>query len=301
MDTRKELNFMDIGAIEELYKQYMENPESVDESFRFFFQGFDLAIRHFPARPQEIKGDVGVSTKEIAVMNLITGYRRRGHLFTKTNPVRSRRQYSPTLDLDNFNLSESDLDKEFEAGKEIGIGRATLREIVEHLSETYCKSIGVEYRYMTKPEIVQWLQQKMESSRNQETLPNEKKLHILNSLIEASGFEDYMHRKYVGQKRFSLEGSETIIPALDAIVSHGGSYDVNDIVIGMAHRGRLNVLTNIMKKPYSQVFRGFTAENYGEEIKYGDVKYHLGYNNTIDYEDEKFPSAWHPTLPTWKQ
>ena len=294
MDTRKELNFMDIGAIEELYKQYMENPESVDESFRFFFQGFDLAIRHFPARPQEIKGDVGVSTKEIAVMNLITGYRRRGHLFTKTNPVRSRRQYSPTLDLDNFNLSESDLDKEFEAGKEIGIGRATLREIVEHLSETYCKSIGVEYRYMTKPEIVQWLQQKMESSKNQENFPNEKKLHILNSLIEASGFEDYMHRKYVGQKRFSLEGSEAIIPALDAIVSHGGSYDVNDIVIGMAHRGRLNVLTNIMKKPYSQVFRGFTAENYGEEIKYGDVKYHLGYNNTIDYEGRKISVSLAP-------
>lgn len=294
MDTRKELNFMDIGAIEELYKQYMENPESVDESFRFFFQGFDLATRHFPAKPQEIKGDVGVSTKEIAVMNLITGYRRRGHLFTKTNPVRSRRQYSPTLDLDNFNLSESDLDKEFEAGKEIGIGRATLREIVEHLSETYCKSIGVEYRYMTKPEIVQWLQQKMESSRNQETLPNEKKLHILNNLIEASGFEDYMHRKYVGQKRFSLEGSETIIPALDAIVSHGGSYDVNDIVIGMAHRGRLNVLTNIMKKPYSQIFRGFTAENYEEEIKYGDVKYHLGYNNTIDYEGRKISVSLAP-------
>mgnify|MGYP000937119902 FL=1 len=294
MDTRKELNFMDIGAIEELYKQYMENPESVDESFRFFFQGFDLATRHFPARPQEIKGDVGVSTKEIAVMNLITGYRRRGHLFTKTNPVRSRRQYSPTLDLDNFNLSESDLDKEFEAGKEIGIGRATLREIVEHLSETYCKSIGVEYRYMTKPEIVQWLQQKMESSKNQENFPNEKKLHILNSLIEASGFEDYMHRKYVGQKRFSLEGSEAIIPALDAIVSHGGSYDVNDIVIGMAHRGRLNVLTNIMKKPYSQVFRGFTAENYEEEIKYGDVKYHLGYNNTIDYEGRKISVSLAP-------
>lgn len=294
MDTRKELNFMDIGAIEELYKQYMENPESVDESFRFFFQGFDLATRHFPAKPQEIKGDVGVSTKEIAVMNLITEYRRRGHLFTKTNPVRSRRQYSPTLDLDNFNLSESDLDKEFEAGKEIGIGRATLREIVEHLSETYCKSIGVEYRYMTKPEIVQWLQQKMESSKNQENFPNEKKLHILNSLIEASGFEDYMHRKYVGQKRFSLEGSETIIPALDAIVSHGGSYDVNDIVIGMAHRGRLNVLTNIMKKPYSQVFRGFTAENYEEEIKYGDVKYHLGYNNTIDYEGRKISVSLAP-------
>ncbi len=262
------MDIMDIGAIEELYKQYKENPESVDESFRFFFQGFDLATRHFPTRPQQIKGDAGVSAKEIAVMSLITGYRRRGHLFTKTN--------------------------QFEAGKEIGIGRATLREIVDHLSETYCKSIGVEYRYMTKPEIVQWLQQKMEGSRNRETLSKEKKLHILDRLIEASGFEDYMHRKYVGQKRFSLEGSEAIIPALDAIVSHGGAYDVNDIVMGMAHRGRLNVLTNIMKKPYSQVFRGFTAENYEEEIMYGDVKYHLGYNNTIDYEGRKISVSLAP-------
>ncbi len=283
MSTRNELGNMDIGAIEDLYLQYKENPESVDESFRFFFQGFDLATKHFPSKPQEAKGDAGVSAKEIAVMNLITGYRRRGHLFTKTNPVRSRRSYSPTLGLENFNLSESDLDTMFEAGKEIGIGRATLREIVAHLDETYCKSIGVEYRYMTKPEIVQWLQEKMESSRNQESLSKEDKLYILDKLIEASGFEDYMHRKYVGQKRFSLEGSEAIIPALDAIVSHGGSYDVNDIVIGMAHRGRLNVLTNIMKKPYEQIFRGFTAESYDEKIK-GDVKYHLGYNNIINYQ-----------------
>lgn len=285
---------MDIDAIEQLYKQYMENPENVDESFRFFFQGFDLATKHFPSKPQEAQGVAGVSVKEIAVMNLINGYRRRGHLFTKTNPVRSRRQYSPTLELATFNLSESDLDTEFEAGKEIGIGKATLREIVEHLTETYCKSIGVEYRYMTKPEIVQWLQKKMESSRNREIHSKESQLYILDRLIEASGFEDYMHRKYVGQKRFSLEGSEAIIPALDAIVSHGGMYDVNDIVIGMAHRGRLNVLTNIMKKPYSQVFRGFTAENYDEEIKYGDVKYHLGYNNTIDYNGRKIAVSLAP-------
>ncbi|MDO5522898.1 MAG: 2-oxoglutarate dehydrogenase E1 component [Bacteroidia bacterium] len=280
MSTRNELGNMDIEALEALYLQYKENPESVEESFRFFFQGFDLAAKHYPAKPQDT--GAGVSAKEIAVMNLITGYRRRGHLFTKTNPVRSRRKYSPSLELETFNLSENDLDTQFEAGKEIGIGRATLREIVAHLDETYCKSIGVEYRYMTKPEIVQWLQKKMESARNQESLSKDDKLYILDKLIEASGLEDYMHRKYVGQKRFSLEGSEAIIPALDAIVSHGGQYDVNDIVIGMAHRGRLNVLTNIMRKPYEQVFRGFTAESYDEKIK-GDVKYHLGYNNTINY------------------
>lgn len=289
MNTREKLSYMDIGAIEELYQQYKENPESVDESFRFFFEGFDLASKHYPTKQGLITSASveSIPSKEINVMNLISGYRRRGHLFTKTNPVRTRRTYSPTLDIKNFNLDESDLDTTFEAGKEIGIGRATLRHIVEHLEETYCKSIGVEYRYMTKPEIVQWLQEKMEGSRNQESLTNESKLHILDSLIEASGFEDYLHRKFVGQKRFSLEGSESLIPALDAIVAHGSKFDVKNILIGMPHRGRLNVLTNIMRKPYSQVFREFNAQNYNEEIIHGDVKYHLGYNNTIDYEGRK--------------
>ena len=284
MNANNELETMEIGAIEALYKQYKENPGSVDESFRFFFQGFDLAVAHFPTKPHDGNGSLIHSPKELNVMRLINGYRRRGHLFTKTNPVRTRRSYSPTLDIENFNLSESDWDTAFEAGKEIGIGKATLREIVAHLEETYCSSIGVEYRYLTKPEIVHWLQEKMESTRNREAYGKEKKIRILDSLIEASGFEDYLHKKFVGQKRFSLEGSESIIPALDAIIARGGEYNVNEIVMGMAHRGRLNVLTNVMKKPYSQVFREFNAQNYEEEIKYGDVKYHLGYNNSFDYE-----------------
>jgi len=284
MNAHNELRAMDIEAIEALYKKYKEDPESVDESFRYFFQGFDLATSHYPMKPTGSEESLEHSPKELAVMRLITGYRRRGHLFTKTNPVRTRRSYTPTLAIENFNLTEQDLDTRFEAGKEIGLDNATLREIIAHLEETYCKSIGVEYRYMTKPEIVRWLQEKMELSKNQEKLAPEVKLRILDKLVEASGFEDFLHKKFVGQKRFSLEGSESIIPALDAIIMHGGDYGVNDIVIGMAHRGRLNVLTNIMKKPYSQVFREFNAQNYEEEIKYGDVKYHLGYDNTIDYE-----------------
>ncbi|MFA7155371.1 MAG: 2-oxoglutarate dehydrogenase E1 component [Proteiniphilum sp.] len=284
MNAKNELGNMDIEALEALYQKYKESPENVEESFRFFFQGFDLATAHYPARHEAVKELNGHSPKEIAVMRLINGYRRRGHLFTKTNPVRTRRSYSPTLAIENFDLSESDLDTLFEAGKEIGLGRSTLRNIIAHLEETYCKSIGVEYRYMTKPEIVQWLQVKMESSRNSAIFPKEAKLRILDRLIEASGFEDYLHKKFVGQKRFSLEGSESIIPALDAMITHAGAFDVNEMVLGMAHRGRLNVLTNIMKKPYSQVFREFNAQNYEEEIRYGDVKYHLGYNNTIDYE-----------------
>ena len=275
---------MDMEAIEALYHKYKENPDNVDESFRYFFQGFDLATAHFPIKPADRKQLLEHSPKELSVMRLITAYRRRGHLFTKTNPVRTRRSYTPTLAIENFDLTQDDLDLAFEAGKEIGIGRATLREIVAHLEETYCKSIGVEYRYMTKPEVVKWLQEEMEGSKNQESLSNETKLRILDRLVEASGFEDYLHKKFVGQKRFSLEGSESIIPALDAIIAQGRDHQVSEIVIGMAHRGRLNVLTNIMKKPYSQVFREFNAQNYEEEIKYGDVKYHLGYDNTIDYE-----------------
>ena len=284
MEANNELSAMDIEAIEALYKKYKASPESVEESFRYFFQGFDLATTHFPAKPEQSRGAEANSPKEIAVMRLINGYRRRGHLFTKTNPVRTRRSYTPTLAIENFDLTEEDLEREFEAGSEIGLGRTTLRKIVSHLEETYCKSIGVEYRYMTKPEIVLWLQEKMERSRNREAYSDEIKLRILDRLVEASGFEDYLHKKFVGQKRFSLEGSESIIPALDAMIARGGAYEVNEIVLGMAHRGRLNVLTNIMKKPYAQVFREFNAQNYDEEIKYGDVKYHLGYNNTIDYE-----------------
>ncbi len=303
MNNFKELNLMDLDAIEELYQKFKENPNSVDESFQTFFQGFELGFKHYEVKPgtsatQSVKSVSATmdsdSIKETAVMNLINGYRRRGHLFTKTNPVRTRRTYSPTLDIENFKLETKDLDEEFEAGREIGIGRATLREIVGHLEETYCKSIGVEYRYMTKPEIVQWLQKKMESSRNQENFSNESKLSILDKLIEASGFEDYLHKKFVGQKRFSLEGSESIIPALDAIIADGAKYDVNDIVIGMAHRGRLNVLTNTMKKPYAQIFREFIAQNYESGIMYGDVKYHLGYNNTFDYDGREISISLAP-------
>lgn len=294
MNTHNEFNAMDIEAIEALYQQYKISPENVEESFRFFFQGFDLATTHYPLKQQSITEVDTSSPKEIAIMRLINGYRRRGHLFTKTNPVRTRRSYSPTLALENFGLYDSDLDLEFEAGTEIGLGKTSLRNIVSHLEETYCKSIGVEYRYMTKPEIVVWLQDKMEASKNRENLPNEIKLRILDRLVEASGFEDYMHRKFVGQKRFSLEGSESLIPALNAILSHGREYDVNEIVLGMAHRGRLNVLTNIMKKPYSQVFREFNASNYDGETLYGDVKYHLGYNNTIDYEGRSISLSLSP-------
>lgn len=292
MNTKNELGNLDSEAIDALFKQYQKDPESVDESFQYFFQGFEIAIKNH-ADLQTEPSDSGVS-KEMSVRNLIDGYRRRGHLFTKTNPVRKRRKYFPTLDIENFSLSETDLDQQFEAGNEIGIGVASLRQIIEHLEETYCKSVGVEYRYMTHPHIVSWLQEKMETCQNQEDFSQDSQKRILQRLIQAAGFENYIHRKFVGQKRFSLEGSETIIPALEAILRHGAKDGIKDIVIGMAHRGRLNVLTNIMQKPYESIFREFNAETYGENIKYGDVKYHLGYNNIATFDGKEVTVSLSP-------
>lgn len=285
MDTKNELGMMDSEAIDALFQQYRKDPQSVDKSFQHFFEGFELATKHYakPGNKAQLSKSSAVA-KEMAVMDLIDEYRRRGHLFTKTNPVRTRRKYFPTLDIENFNLSESDLNQKFEAGNEIGIGIASLRDIITHLEETYCKSVGVEYRYMTHPHIVNWLQEKMESCQNQENFAEDSQKRILQRLIQAAGFENYIHRKFVGQKRFSLEGSETIIPALEAILRHGAYGSIKDIVIGMAHRGRLNVLTNIMQKPYEQIFREFHAETYADGIQYGDVKYHLGYNNIATFD-----------------
>ncbi|PVX49961.1 2-oxoglutarate dehydrogenase E1 component [Balneicella halophila] len=290
MSKKIELGNMDIEAIDALFQQYKKDPESVDDSFQHFFEGFELATKDY-AKTVKDTGSTPTSTtsetevsKEMNVRNLIDGYRRRGHLFTKTNPVRTRRKYFPTLDIENFNLSKSDLDTKFEAGKEIGIGVATLQDIIDHLQETYCKSVGVEYRYMTHPHIITWLQEKMESSKNREEFKVESQKRILQRLVQAAGFENFIHRKFVGQKRFSLEGSETIIPALEAIIRNGAYGEVKDIVIGMAHRGRLNVLSNILQKPYEDIFREFNAESYEEDIQYGDVKYHLGYNNIATFD-----------------
>lgn len=276
------LKNMDFDTIDKLYKQYQENPKSVDESLQYFFEGFELATASYPKVPKPASTEKGVS-KEMSVRSLIDSYRRRGHLFTKTNPVRTRRQYTPTLSIENFNLEAKDMDTPFHAGNEIGIGTATLRTIIAHLEETYCHSVGVEYRYMTHPEIVKWLQEKIEHSKNREIFDKDAKKRILQRLLEASGFENYIHRKFVGQKRFSLEGSESIIPALEAILRHGAVDGVKEVVIGMAHRGRLNVLSNIMQKPYEHIFREFNADSYDDGINFGDVKYHLGYNEVAIY------------------
>jgi 2-oxoglutarate dehydrogenase E1 component len=281
MDDFSFVGNSDIQAIEDLYRQYQDDPKSVDPGFAVFFKGFDFALKNF-------QPSVGqVINKEFNVINLIHGYRQRGHLFTKTNPVRIRRQYFPTLDIENFGLADADLDTVFEAGNLIGIGPSSLRTILEHLQQTYCLSVGVEYLYVRIPEVVNWLRDKMESVRNLTDYSPDKKRGIYKQLKRAVGFEDFVHKKFVGQKRFSLEGTEGLIPGLMAVIQKGAALGVDEFVFGMSHRGRLNVLTNILGKPYRNIFKEFVADEYDEHISLGDVKYHLGYDNYLITENNK--------------
>jgi 2-oxoglutarate dehydrogenase E1 component len=279
MDKFSSAGNQELAAIEELYQSWLENPDSVDKSWQQFFLGFELARTNYSPSRTSVKSDL--IDKEFAILNLIHGYRQRGHLFTKTNPVRSRRKYEPSLAIENFGLEQKDLETVFQAGNEIGIGPAKLKDIIAHLEATYCRSVGVEFMYMRHPEVVSWLKKKMESTRNSEEYTNEKRKHFFYHLKLAVGFENFIHKKFVGQKRFSLEGGETLIPSLDAVIEKGAELGIEEFVIGMAHRGRLNVLANILEKPYENIFKEYTGKEYTEEISQGDVKYHLGFENEV--------------------
>ncbi len=279
-----ELSFLgngDVEAIEKLYQQYLQDPNRVDTSWRMFFKGFEFARANFPETGTQHHVHVD---KEFKVINLINGYRRRGHLFTKTNPVRQRRSYTPTLEIENYGLTRTDLPTVFQAGTDIGLGPSTLKDIVAFLEETYCKSIGSEYLFIRSPEKIQWIQDRIEKTRNQSRYTVEEKKKMFGLLNRAVGFEQFIHRKFVGQKRFSLEGTENLIPALHYIIETGSKLGISEFAIGMAHRGRLNVLANILKKPYENIFQEFIAEAYDDDIALGDVKYHLGYGNRYELE-----------------
>lgn len=270
----------DINFVENLYQQYLTDPDSLDKSWHIFFSGFDFALKNRDTDVLSQKTSDHLD-KEFKVINFIQGYRKRGHLFTKTNPVRTRRKHSPTLDLINFGLDEKDLDTEFLAGKEIGIGSAKLRDIVAFLQETYCESVGTEFMYIRNPEKLEWLIKRFEGTKNKTVFKTEEKKEIFSHLVKASGFEQFIHTKFVGQKRFSLEGTETLIPALQYLIDKGAELGIEEFFMGMAHRGRLNVLANVINKPYERIFQEFTAEAYENELALGDVKYHLGYCNKI--------------------
>jgi 2-oxoglutarate dehydrogenase E1 component len=286
MDKYSFLNAAHTGFIADLYDKYLINPDSVEPSWRSFFQGYDLANESYSIKeednfeiPQEVK-------KEFLVIDLINGYRTRGHLFTKTNPVRERRQYKPTLDIENFGLTENDLDLEFSAGEILGLGKTTLSNIIDNLKRIYCDSIGVEYMYMRNPEKLKWWQNRLNQNDNHPNYDVEDKKYILTKLNQAVTFESFLQTKYVGQKRFSLEGGETLIPGMSVMLRQAAEkFDVKECVLGMAHRGRLNTLVNIFKKPVRELFSEFEGKDFEDEDIDGDVKYHLGLTLSKTYRD----------------
>ncbi|MEI7492001.1 MAG: 2-oxoglutarate dehydrogenase E1 component [Bacteroidota bacterium] len=281
MDQFSYLNTPDNAVIEELFEKFRKDPESVDESWQKFFEGFEFCQKNYKAE----EGEAFLYPNEFKVMNLIAAYRQRGHLFTKTNPVRTRRKYTPTLDIENFGLGKDDLIKHFQAGKELGLGNAKLSDIIEHLQKTYCESVGIEYYYIRRPEVVQWFISKMEPARNAASFSIEEKSIILQKLSGAVLMEKFIHKKFPGHKSFSLEGVESLIPALDAVIRKGSGLGVKEFILGMAHRGRLNVLGNIMQKPFKQIFSEFEGKEYSDDELLGDVKYHLGYSTIVPGSD----------------
>ncbi|XOD68569.1 MAG: 2-oxoglutarate dehydrogenase E1 component [Flavobacteriales bacterium AspAUS03] len=292
MDRYSFLNALHPGHIEMFYEEYLKSPDTIEPSWRAFFQGFDFAQENYNGKvfesgvflstiPPSLDGDKAIIPekllKEFKVLDLIHAYRTRGHLFTRTNPVRERRRYEPTLDLKHFGLSEANFDTIFDAGKVIGLMPSSLRCILEHLQAVYCESIGIEYMHIQDPQKVEWIQQWIRCDNNHPKLSIEEKKHLLRKLNEAVTFENFLHTKFVGQKRFSLEGNESLLPALDELTEYAVErHQVKDFVVGMAHRGRLNILSNLFKKTYAQIFSEFDGKEYEEGIFAGDVKYHLG-------------------------
>ena len=277
MDKFSFLNAAHTAHFAQLYDQYLIDPDSVEPSWRAFFQGFDFGLENGEQQTSDaIPENV---LKEFQVVKLIDGYRGSGHLFTRTNPVRERRKYKPTLALENFGLSHDDLHTVFSAGEIVGVGPATLADIIVHLERIYCESIGLEYMFIRHPNRVQWIQKWVNKNGNHPNFSATEKKHILKKLNEAVAFENFLHTKYVGQKRFSLEGGESLIPALDALIEGAAKDGVEEFIVGMAHRGRLNTLTNIFGKPAQDIFSEFDGKDYEEEVFDGDVKYHLGWTS----------------------
>jgi 2-oxoglutarate dehydrogenase E1 component len=286
--------------IENLYRDFMNDPGSVDPDMKKFFEGFDFAISSTMANgkgqaiatssvesPVLDKSHTTDWMREIRAYRMILGYRNKGHLLAKTNPIRTRKDRGANIELSFYGFTEADLDLAFQAGNLIGLGTTTLRNIFNHLQKTYASHIGIEFKYISDQKKVDWLTNEVEK-KMQEPLPLNKKKRILEKLNQGVMFEKFLHTKYVGQKRFSLEGGETTIAALDAIINTAADNDVQEVVIGMAHRGRLNVLANIMGKTYEQIFSEFEGTaKLDQTMGSGDVKYHMGYGSEVQTINDK--------------
>lgn len=272
--------------IEQLYRDFVKDPATVDPEYRKFFEGFDFAVGHSfngattSATAAPTSGDVNWMG-EINAYRLILGYRNKGHLIAKTNPIRTRKDRGANLDLSFFGFSDKDLDQTFHAGNLLGLGATTLRNIVAHLQQAYASSVGVEFKYISDQRKIDFLTTEIEQ-HFKKPLDIEKRRRVLEKLNQGVIFEKFLHTKYIGQKRFSLEGGETTIAALDAIINTAAEHAVHEVVIGMAHRGRLNVLANIMGKTYEQIFSEFEGTaSVDQTMGSGDVKYHMGYGSEL--------------------
>ena len=277
LDRFSFLNSIDIDYIDELHQRYLVDKRLVEPSWRSFFDGYEFSKFNY----QEVDEIPTNVLKEFRVINLINAYRSRGHLFTKTNPVRDRRKYHPTLEIKNFGLDQEDLLTVFQASEQVGLEPCSLNDIIIHLEATYCESIGIEYQYIRHPERVEWIRKNIEL-KNRPQFSKDQKKHILHKLNQATVFEQFLQKKFVGQKRFSIEGAESLIPALDVLIENGSNLGLKEFVVGMAHRGRLNVLANIFNKTYDKIFSEFEGKEYDEEVLFdGDVKYHLGITSEV--------------------
>ena len=277
LDRFSFLNSIDIDYIDELHQRYLVDKRLVEPSWRSFFDGYEFSKFNY----QEVDEIPTNVLKEFRVINLINAYRSRGHLFTKTNPVRDRRKYHPTLEIKNFGLDQEDLLTVFQASEQVGLEPCSLNDIIIHLEATYCESIGIEYQYIRHPERVEWIRRNIEL-KNRPQFSKDQKKHILHKLNQATVFEQFLQKKFVGQKRFSIEGAESLIPALDVLIENGSNLGLKEFVVGMAHRGRLNVLANIFNKTYDKIFSEFEGKEYDEEVFFdGDVKYHLGITSEV--------------------
>ena len=284
MDKYSYISNADVNFIDDLYQKYKSDPNAVDTSWQRFFEGFEFSQDNFMSNATAVAAESNdvISLKELGVRNLIHAYRTRGHLKSDTNPVRPRRKHNVKLDLTDFGLTNEDLEVEYEyeVGHSLGLGKAKLRDIFGALKKVYLGSIGFEYMHIRNHEVIDWFKEKAEQKFLNYNPDLKEKTLLLSKLNEAVVFENFLHTKYIGQKRFSLEGGENTIPALDKIIRTATKAGVEEVVLGMAHRGRLNVLANIMRKTYEEIFSEFEGTAVPDmTMGYGDVKYHLGYSS----------------------
>ncbi|MBT4792396.1 MAG: 2-oxoglutarate dehydrogenase E1 component [Halobacteriovoraceae bacterium] len=281
----------DSAFIDSMYEAYKKDSSDVDESWQMFFRGFeykldDESITQAGSPQPEISSSDMV--KEFNVFRLVQAYRARGHLLSDTNPIRKRKDRNAKLELAEYNLQESDLETTFNCGHFLDLGGPKkLKDILDYIKRVYCYKVGIEYYHSNNTEIRRWVRNKFETEFHTINLPMEKKKRVLHKLNQASVFENFLQTKYIGQKRFSLEGGESTIPALDALINHGAKLGIKEFVFGMAHRGRLNVLANTIGKSYGFIFKEFEPGGNEQHTGGGDVKYHQGYSSIVRTTDDK--------------